>query len=104
MARVRWSSLAFRQVSDILAELGELSSPAAARLANRVGEAVKLLAAYPLLGRVVSAYRHRAVRELFVQKYRMVYRLEGEDVIILAVIHGSRDLLRHLPDGPWDIE
>jgi len=62
------------------------------------------LAEYPSLGRVVSAFRHRAVRELFVEKYRLVYRLEGDDVIILSVIHGSRDLLRHLPDGPWDIE
>lgn len=104
MARVRWSSVAARQIDDILEELGALSPSAAARLANRVREATRLLEEYPSLGRVVSAFQHRAVRELFVEKYRLVYRVEREDVLILTVIHGSRNLLRHMPAGPWDIE
>jgi plasmid stabilization system protein ParE len=34
----------------------------------------------------------------------MLYRVDGDDVTILFVMHGSRELMRHLPEGPWDIE
>ena len=33
-----------------------------------------------------------AVRELIVGSYRLVYRIDGELVTVLAVIHGSQNL------------
>lgn len=59
---------------------------------------------FPELGRVVPEFGHASVRELIVREHRMIYRLEGDDVLIVFLMHGSRDLHRHLPDGPWDIE
>jgi len=53
---------------------------------------------------VVPDYRHDAIRELIVGDYRCIYQIVGDEVRILTVMYGSRELMRHLPDGPWDIE
>lgn len=43
----------------------------------------------------------KTLREIIVRGYRVMYRLEDERVLILAVMHGSRDLSR--PDNqPWE--
>ena len=41
------------------------------------------------------------VRELLFQSYRILYRAEAQRVVILAVIHGSRDLSQLRPK-PWE--
>jgi plasmid stabilization system protein ParE len=33
-----------------------------------------------------------AFRERFVHKYRIIYRLETERILVVAVIHGSRQI------------
>jgi plasmid stabilization system protein ParE len=73
-------------------------------LASRIVVATDNLEIFPRLGRMVPDYHHDAIRELIVGDYRLVYRLVADEVRILTVIHGSRDLMSHLPEGPWDIE
>jgi plasmid stabilization system protein ParE len=34
----------------------------------------------------------------------MLYRIDGEDVRIVVIVHGSRDLTRLLPDEPWNLK
>jgi len=73
-------------------------------LASRVTGTIDDLSLFPRLGRVVPDFQDEAIRELIVEGHRVVYRLIDEDEIwILTVVHGSRDLRRHLPAGPWDI-
>lgn len=67
-------------------------------------EAADRLVIFPELGRVVPEFNDRSIRELIVREYRLIYRVEGDDVRILTLMHGSRDLWRRLPSGPWDIE
>jgi plasmid stabilization system protein ParE len=43
-------------------------------------------------GRVVPEVADPAVRELVISSYRLIYQLDAEDVHILGVIHGARDL------------
>ena len=40
-----------------------------------------------------------AVRELVVGSYRLIYEISEEDVFVLALIHGARDLTEL-----WDME
>jgi plasmid stabilization system protein ParE len=32
------------------------------------------------------------IREVFVKKYRLIYKIKADYVVILALIHGARDL------------
>ena len=42
------------------------------------------------------------IRELLFSNYRITYRVEVERILILTVIHGSRNLSPKEPK-PWDI-
>jgi hypothetical protein len=42
------------------------------------------------------------VREILFHAYRIIYLLETEQVVLLAVVHGSRDLARQ-QIMPWDM-
>ncbi|MGH9366991.1 MAG: type II toxin-antitoxin system RelE/ParE family toxin [Thermoanaerobaculia bacterium] len=44
-------------------------------------------------GRVVPEFDVPDLRELLVQNYRMIYRVEPNRVTIVALIHGRRDLI-----------
>lgn len=45
------------------------------------------LAAFPQSGRRVPDYAHADVRELIEGQYRIVYRLHGQEVDVIAVMH-----------------
>ena len=42
-------------------------------------------------GRIVPELRDDSIREIFVYSYRLVYRIEDDQISILALIHGRRD-------------
>jgi plasmid stabilization system protein ParE len=39
----------------------------------------------------VPEFRDEKIREIFVNSYRLVYRIKGNQISILALIHGRRD-------------
>jgi plasmid stabilization system protein ParE len=43
------------------------------------------------MGRVVPELGETAIRERFVHRYRVIYRLDEERILIVAVIHGRQD-------------
>jgi len=43
-------------------------------------------------GRIVPEFGDPRVRELFIYSYRLIYEIGEENVSILAVIHGKRDI------------
>jgi len=47
---------------------------------------------FPLRGRLVPEVLDSGLRELFVRSYRLIYRVDADQVVILRFIHGSRDL------------
>ena len=50
--------------------------------------------------RVVPEIATPKVRELFIQRYRLIYRIQGDEIEIAALIHGARDLTTLLKDEP----
>lgn len=104
MATVRWTTIARREFRGIVESATAYSPGFGRTLASRITDALDDLEPFPRIGRMVPDFQDDALRELIVDDYRVVYRLVGAEAWILTVIHGSRDLLRHLPDGPWDIE
>ena len=45
---------------------------------------------FPLIGRAVPEIGDENIRERFIYSYRLVYRIEPERILIVAVIHGKR--------------
>jgi plasmid stabilization system protein ParE len=50
------------------------------------------LANFPECGRKAPEFDDPAIREILVYSYRIIYRLEQQEVVIAAVVHGRRIL------------
>lgn len=70
------------------------SQPAAERLLTQALDTAASLDTLSERGRVVPEFNRPTVRELFVQRYRLLYEVAPAEVQILAFVHGARDLTR----------
>jgi toxin ParE1/3/4 len=93
--RVRWTTGAVRDLTEIVGYIARDSSPAAGRVLQRIRAKALALASSPGRGRILPELARigiRAYRELIVRPYRIVFRVEGRTVFVLAVLDGRRDL------------
>lgn len=103
MASVHWTVGARRGLEEIVEYIRRDSPSSAAALAQRIVARARTLRRYPSVGRVVPEDRDEAVRDLIVGNHRVVYRLLDRRLGILAVVHGSRNLLGRVPQESRDL-
>ena len=77
-----------------VAYVAQDSRPAAHRLLVQALDTAASLDTLSERGRVVPEFNQPIVRELFVQRYRLIYEVTSAEVQILAFVHGARDLTR----------
>jgi addiction module RelE/StbE family toxin len=70
----------------------------AAAFVERIIVAIERLADFPRMGRRVPEIDDESIRELIVDRYRVIYRVRTEAIDIAAVVHGARDLLRAIDE------
>ena len=101
--RVSWSPTALDDV-DSIAEYINRDSPAYTRaVVNKILDIARKLEAFPNAGRIVPELSDAEIREQFVYSYRIIYRTQNNEVLIIAVVHGRR-LLEPLLDQISDAE
>jgi len=86
-------------LDDAVAYIARDSRPAAERLLVLALDAASSLDSLSGRGRIVPEFDQPSVRELFVQRYRLLYEVTPDEVHILAFLHGARDLTRWRPEG-----
>ena len=102
MAIIEWSEPALTDVALIRDYLAAESPQYARRWVERIFEAAEPLTLFPQQGRKVPEAAPRTdIRELIVQGYRLIYWTNGQQVTMLAVVHGSRPL-EQLAPLPWE--
>ena len=101
--KIVWTEPAVADLTAIRDYIARDSEHYAARFIGRIIEAVERLETFPELGRRVPEAADRDVREILFRAYRIIYRITGERVEILSVLHGSRDLTRRSPKS-WEVE
>lgn len=92
MARVRWTQHALDDLRAIVDFIARDSSTYAARLARKLVEAPRRLSTLPRSGARVPEFERDDLRELTVRPYRIIYAIREDECLVVAVIHGSRDL------------
>ena len=91
--RIEWSEVAEADLDDIYNYIARDVPYYAELFIDQLIKATDNLEDHPRLGRKVPEADCRDdVRELIVQSYRIIYRLQTEKLQILTVIHGSRNL------------
>jgi toxin ParE1/3/4 len=98
--RVRWSEPAVADLVAIHDYIGRDSPHFAQRFVERLIAAVEPLKSFPQLGRLVPEGDGRH-REILVASYRIIYRAEGQEILIVTVVHGRRDLAG-AEEKPWE--
>lgn len=88
--RVHWSNKALDQLAGIADYLRPYSAQMASRLEDDLIAASERLADYPRMGRVVPEGNFDEVRELLIEKYRLVYVVTDFTIEIIAVLHQAQ--------------
>ena len=89
---LRWSQHALDNVAGIAAEIEKGDSKAAADWLDRLEDHVlKTAGTLPNLGREVPELGRRDIRETSLdRRYRIAYRISGDEVVIVTVFDGRR--------------
>ena len=91
MGQVIWSPAALDDVDAIAGYIARDSVDQAALFATRLIEATDRLPEFPMSGRVIPEIGDPSCREIFVGPYRIMYRIEEDDVWITGIVHGARN-------------
>ena len=88
--RVRWTTPAREQFVSAYEYIAVENRAAAARTADQIWESTQLLARHPVAGR---EGRVGGTRELVISgtPFVVAYRIEKNEVHVLAVLHASRE-------------
>jgi plasmid stabilization system protein ParE len=87
-----WTDPSVEDLRAIRDYIGRDSDYYAADVVEQVVLSVERLLRFPKLGRVVPETQDENIRELVHQNYRIIYRIAGERIEILTIVHGGRDL------------
>jgi toxin ParE1/3/4 len=90
--RVIWTLAAWNDLETVADFISRDSPYYAAAWVRSVRDAARSLNLMSMRGRVVPEIGDRQIRELIVQSYRLIYKVERSRVVVLGIIHGARDL------------
>ena len=88
--KIIWSPLAIERVSDIAEYIADDNPAAAEQWVAAIFEQVQKLEKFPQIGRVVPDSNRKEIRELLFSNFRIIYRLEENEISILTVRHGRQ--------------
>jgi toxin ParE1/3/4 len=97
--KIQWSSTAVADLKSIREYIARDSPAAARKVADRIKQGVSRLRNFPLSGR---AGRVPETRELVIPgtPYIAAYTIQGDEVLIAAVLHGRQNWPESLKERP----
>jgi plasmid stabilization system protein ParE len=93
-ARLRavvWAASARDALDEVIAYIAEDSPQAAVHVLDAALASAASLATLSARGRIVPELNDPNIREIFVFRYRLMYRVEDGRVVVVAFLHGARD-------------
>ena len=90
--KIVWSPLAIERASEIAEYIAQDKPSAAENWINTVFSKVEKLKSSPEIGRLVPEIQNNQFRELIYGNYRIIYRIERNQISILTIRHGMQIL------------
>ncbi len=88
--RIVWSPEAVEDLDAIYSYIGRDSKFYAKAVVSKIVESARNLDRFPFKARIVPELRDENIRECFIYSYRLIYRIEEQRILIVAIIHGKR--------------
>lgn len=101
MGRIVWTDSALANLKSYRDYLFERAPLTADRFIGKLVSSVNRLETFPLSGMPVPEFRNLEIRQVIFEGFRILYYIYEGDCHIGAVIHGSRDLIRHVDPTTW---
>lgn len=101
--RVEWSDFARDDLANVVAYISRDSAFYGKTFGEKTVLATRRLRDFPESGRMIPEAENKTLREIIVQSYCVMYQIEEDRVLILAVMHGSRNL-RNPDNQPWETQ
>lgn len=92
MPRVTFTPQARADLRAIHTFISRDSPAAADRVIDRIIAAAERVCTFPLSGRTVPEYDVEDIREVIVYSYRVVYRIDPDEIQVLTIHHGARPM------------
>lgn len=90
--KIIWTPLAIDRASEIVDYIAQDKPSAAEKWVNTVFSKVEQLKSSPEIGRIVPEIKHNQFREIIYGNYRIIYRIEKNQISILTIRHGKQIL------------
>ena len=85
--KIIWSPLAVDRISEIAEYIAQDNLNASVKWIDNIFKKIEQLGKFPESGRIVPEMSRNNIRELIYENYRIVYRIESEQISILTVRH-----------------
>ena len=92
--KIHWTDTAAGHLDAIYSYIAQDSQEYAMRMVNKLTYRSQQIANYPQSGRTVPEYEIDQIREVIESPYRIIYHIKADQIDILAVLHGSQNILR----------
>jgi len=90
---VHWTKTAQDHLAGIHGYVAQNSPEYAQHMVDRLTRRSEQIAAFPQSGRIVPEYRLEQIREVIEGPYRIIYHIKTNQIDVLAVVHGARNIL-----------
>ena len=87
---VIWSEPAVKDLERTVGYIYEDSPAYAVAFFNKVKEQSRTLNKFARRGRIVPEHNDEQIREIFIHRYRLIYKINDEEVVILSFVHGAQ--------------
>lgn len=91
MAKITWSPSAIDDINSIADFISRDSPDNAALFIDRIIESTNQLKDFPFSGRIIPEIDNELCREIIYGAYRIMYKIENDDIWITGIVHGARD-------------
>jgi toxin ParE1/3/4 len=88
--KVSWSPEALADATSLAETLSRDSEAFAKTVLAKLFTSTRNLGAFPTLGRMVPGAEDANLRELSMYSYRLIYRIEKYQVVVVAIVPGKR--------------
>ena len=91
--KVHWTDTAEGHLDAVYAHIAQDSPEYARHMVDRLTRRSQQIADFPFSGRRVPEYDIDQIREVIEGSFRIIYHIKPDQIDVLAVIHGARDVL-----------
>ena len=92
---LEWSEEALEDIESIATYIEKDSPTYAKSVVSKFFEKAEIVKDFKKAGRKIPEMNDINIREIFVYSYRLIYKIDSNKVLFIAVVHGKRLLENH---------